>query len=324
MASCVIFGGSGYIGTHLAKRFVDNKRFEHIYVADIRKSPLEDHPQVTFIHCDVRNNIDDATLLSANPEWVFNFAAIHREPGHQPEEYFETNLKGAYSVCNYLEQTDCKNVVFTSSISVYGPTTGPTDETKFPNPITAYGGSKFPSELIHQKWQVRQSGRRLLVVRPGVVYGPGDPGNIMRMIQAIRKGYFMFPGAKSIYKSYAYIFGLLDSFEFLMDKKDLDFFTYNYVETPTETIGDVAGIVKKMFKSSAPIISLPNSLLRFAASIFQAILGPKNPIHPVRVKKAGTSTHIIPKNLKDIGFEFKYDFETSINDWMKVKPDDFS
>jgi len=41
---------------------------------------------------------------------------------------------------------------------------------------------------------------------------PGDPGNILRMIRAIKRGYFIFPGSRTVRKSYGYIEGLLDSF----------------------------------------------------------------------------------------------------------------
>ena len=60
-----------------------------------------------------------------------------------------------------------------------------------------------------------------------------------------------------------------------------------------------------------------------AAKLVQNILGSKNPIHPVRVKKAATSTHIVPQALIDIGFEFEYDFRKSLKHWRKVSPDDF-
>ena len=55
----------------------------------------------------------------------------------------------------------------------------------------------------------------------------------------------------------------------------------------------------------------------------QKILGFRNPVHPVRVKKAATPTHIIPLALKDKGFEFKFDFEASLSHWQWVAPEDF-
>lgn len=321
MSICVIFGGSGFVGTHLAQFFLKYKKFDHIHIADIKESPLRNLENISTSITDVRNKIKE-NLIPESPNWLFNLAAIHREPGHKGQEYFETNIKGARNVCNYAEKVNCKNIYFTSSIAVYGPCIEPTGETKLPMPVTPYGASKYPAELIHQNWLNKSEDRKLLISRPGVIYGPGDPGNIMRMIRAIRKGYFAFPGAKDIHKSYAYIYGFLDSVDFTMNCKER-LVTYNYVETPTETIDEISKTVKKIFNSKAPIISLPSKLLIPVSRILQVIAKNGNPIHPVRVKKAGTPTHIVPDVLKNLGFNFKYSFEKSILHWLEVHPEDF-
>ncbi|MFM7856497.1 MAG: NAD-dependent epimerase/dehydratase family protein, partial [Flammeovirgaceae bacterium] len=220
--------------------------------------------------------------------------AIHREPGHQADEYFETNLKGAENVCKFAEKIDCKNIFFTSSIAVYGLCIEPTDESKRPCPITPYGGSKYPAELIHQMWQNRDlTKRRLIISRPGVIFGPGDPGNIFRMIKAVKKGYFAFPGSPEIHKSYAYIFGFMESIQFMMNRHE-KMLIYNYVETPTQSIREIVEITKKTIGSRAPIISIPPWVLLFVSSILLKVYKKSNSIHPIRVKKAGTPTHIVP------------------------------
>ena len=319
----VIFGGAGYIGTHLAKHFIEDSKDHRVVIADIQPSELANHPQVSALHIDVRKPIPLDICKYGKPDWIFNLAAIHREPGHEPHEYFDTNIAGAENVCGYATAVMCQNIYFTSSISVYGPTTGPTPETARICPISPYGGSKFPAELIHKAWQQQGANRRLIIVRPGVVYGPKDPGNIGRMVHAIKKGYFAFPGSMDVKKSYAYIYGMLDSIRFTMARTE-PVITYNYVETPTESLGTIAHMVRDHVKSKAPILSLPTALLLPAAHLVQAIAGKRNPVHPVRVKKAGMSTHIVPQTLIDMGFEFKYPFKASLEHWNKVNPADFA
>lgn len=317
----VIFGGAGYIGTHLAQYALKTGLADKVVLADIQPSRIAGQPGIEYHKVDVREPIP-TSIVSESPSWIFNFAAIHREPGHKPYEYFETNLRGANTVCDFATQVGCKNIFFTSSISVYGPTSGPTDESAPICPISPYGGSKFPAELIHEKWMSMAPDRRLIVIRPGVVYGPEDPGNIGRMVKAIQKGYFAFPGSMDVYKSYAYIYGLLDSIRFTIDSGER-FVTYNYVETPTETLGAIANAVKKFVGSKAPILSLPTSILLPAARMVQAVAGNKNPVHPVRVRKASMSTHIIPAKLKSMGFPFKYTFASSLEHWRTIAPHDF-
>jgi nucleoside-diphosphate-sugar epimerase len=317
----VIFGGAGFIGTHLAQHFLKTGRFSHVHLADIRKSPLEGQPGISCSTTDVRESIP-SSLIDQTPEWIFNLAAIHREPGHEAYEYFDTNLAGARNVCEYAEAVSCSNIYFTSSIAVYGPTTGPTSESSPIQPTTPYGGSKYPAECIHQGWRRAGEGRRLMISRPGVVYGPGDPGNIMRMLRAIKKGYFAYPGNPDIKKSYAYIFGFIESVEFVMDRDDPEIIC-NYVETPTQPLKGIVEAAKKFLDCKALVFPLPLWFLVPASRLVQAVLGSRNPVHPVRVRKAATSTHIIPQTLLDLRFKFKYDFLSSLEHWRATTPEDF-
>jgi nucleoside-diphosphate-sugar epimerase len=322
MASCVIFGGGGFIGTHLARHLLNQGHFDHIHLADIRPSPLAGTPGITVSKTDVRGTIP-VDLTSQSPSWIFNLAAVHREPGHEPSEYFETNLPGAEHVCDYASQIGCRNLYFTSSISVYGPTTGPTSEQSEICPVSPYGGSKYPAEWIHRAWLAETPDRRLIICRPGVVYGPGDPGNILRMIRAIKRGYFAFPGSGQVYKSYAYIYGLLDSMLFCM-KQTEQLIVYNYVETPTERLVDVVGQAKSFLGSRAPVLPLPLWLLAPAATVVTVLTRGRSPLHPRRVQKAAMSTHIVPAWLIDHGFDFKYPFLRSLEHWRSVCPADFN
>ena len=321
MSTCIIFGGSGFVGTHLTRHFLKTGRFKHVHIADIRPTSLDGLPGVSYSRTDVRQPIFVGQTVSP-PDWIFNLAAIHREPGHDPQEYYATNLPGARNVCDFADQVKCDNIYFTSSISVYGPTTGPTDETAPIRPTTAYGSSKFPAEVIHQLWRDTQPGRRLLISRPGVLYGPGDPGNIMRMIKAIKRGYFAYPGSPKIMKSYGYIHGLADSIDFLIDS-GIPEITYNYAESPTEPLGQLVADIKHHLDCHACVVPLSLSVLLPISKAVQAVFGNSNPVHPVRVKKAATPTYIVPQQLIDLGFEFKYSFLDSLRHWQSVAPEDF-
>jgi nucleoside-diphosphate-sugar epimerase len=318
----VIFGGAGFIGSHLAQRLLASGRFDHVHLADLVLSPLDGREGVSVSITDVRHDIPE-DLVPEAPDWIFNFAAVHREPGHEASEYFDTNLAGARTVTRYAEAVGCPNIYFTSSIAVYGPTTGATDESAPICPVSPYGGSKYPAELIHEQWQARRPGRRLITCRPGVIYGPGDPGNILRMIRAIKRGYFAYPGSPAVSKSYGYIEGLLDSIEFVMGRSE-PLIRYNYVEHPTEPLGDLVRHVKAHLGSRAPVLPLPVSLLAPAAAVLQILTGGRGPIHPVRVKKAARPTHIVPRALIDMGFDFRFDFASSLADWQRQAPEDFN
>lgn len=321
MSTCVILGGNGYIGSRLARRFSDNRRFDRIIVADLRDNVTELPARVEYIPCDVRQPLA-RQLGDVHPDWIFNFAAVHREPGHERLEYFETNIPGARHCVEFAQRVDCRHILFTSSIASYGPTSGPTTEGNLNCPTTAYGISKLTAEWIHRTWRVAVAHRRLIICRPGVIYGPGDPGNILRMIRAVKRGYFVFPGSRNLMKSYGYIEGLLDSFEFTMDRSEPDL-TYNYVESETLPVGELVQVVKRVLGHSAPTIAIPLTVLALIAKVIQVATAGQSSIHPDRVRKVATSTHIVPAFLKSAGFNFRYDFESSLGHWRLAAPSDF-
>lgn len=320
MGTCLIIGGSGYVGHNWAKRLASRKRFDKLVVADIRPPSPSLAEGLEFAKCDVREPLP---LDGLHPEWLFNFAAVHREPGHAREEYFDTNVAGARNVCAFAERAGCQNILFTSSIAVYGPTPRPTCETSSLHPASPYGISKLCAELIHEMWYRSGECRRLYICRPGVVYGPGDPGNILRMIRAIQKGYFVFPGSKQLRKSYGYIEGLLDSFEFMMARQEAQL-TYNYVERQTEPLGTLVRLIQEHVGRKIPTFTAPLPLLEAVAAVAQLLTRGRSPLHPMRVRKTAMSTHIIPETLSKMGFPFRYDFPASLQDWAKKAPEDFS
>lgn len=324
MSSALIFGGAGYVGMWTWKRLLD--RFDRIILVDQRPVQESLPEKIEFVQCDVRDRdqlkSQVAPLLPGDTEWIFHYSAVHREPGHTYEEYFDTNIPGAEHVTEFAAEHGIPNIFFTSSIAVYGPSHNAIDELAPKYPNSGYGVSKLAAELIHERWAAASPERRLIISRPGVIYGPGDPGNILRMIRAVKKGFFFFPGSPNIHKSYAYIEGLLDSIEFTMARSD-KVIHYNYVETPTEPLSELVVHIEEFFDKKSKTIRLPLGLLIPVAHLIQFVTEGKSTIHPKRVRKAAMPTYIIPQTLIDLGFDFKYDFRTSLTDWKLKSPEDF-
>ncbi len=323
---CVLFGGAGYIGTKAIERFIENKMFDRIIVCDIKPTPVRSEI-VDYYNIDVRGIIDLELKfdIDIDQSWIYNLAAIHREPGHEREEYFDTNIPGAENINQFAEKVGIKNILFTSSIAPYGRSLDQRKESSQLYAETPYGVSKAIAEKIHQVWQAKDESRNLIIVRPSVIYGPGDPGNVLRMIKGLQKGTFLFPGSTEIIKAHGYVYGLIDSFLFAMEKQD-KLIVYNYTENPVVPIGEMCSIVKQLLCIKKPTIKAPMWALvtmAFFIQIFGGLIGKKSSIHPVRVKKAAFPTNIKPQWLIDNGFEFKYGFEKSIKHWKNISPEDF-
>src|SRR5207248_1642168 len=113
--SAIVFGGAGFVGSHLIRELAAGGARE-IVCADL-ESPRTRLDGVRYVQCDVRSPID----VDGHFDVAFNLAAVHRTPGHADHEYFETNVEGARNVTDFCRRRDVSEIVFTSSISVYGP-----------------------------------------------------------------------------------------------------------------------------------------------------------------------------------------------------------
>ena len=328
--TAIIFGGAGYIGSNLLNYLIDNNVFDKYYVFDIK--PLinfEDElksNKVEFKNVDVRHEIDVyLDGIDKVSSWIFNFAAIHREPGHGYNEYFDTNIPGAENVNDFARNTGIKNLFFTSSIAPYGKSMEERTEQSALYPETAYGISKAFAEKTHQQWLAEENDRKLIIVRPSVIYGPMDPGNVYRMVKSLSNGTFVLPDGGQVIKSYGYVFGLIESMLFTIEQKKR-LIIYNYAENPVIPLHEMAAVVKNELNIKKPTLKLPVWLLAIIAGVLQIgfkLLGKKNDIHPVRVRKAGFPTNIKPQYLIDNGFKFKYGFQKSLKHWREVSPKDF-
>ncbi len=326
--TAVIFGGSGYIGSNMLSVFLERNTFDRYLVCDIQ--PLlgyEGESRVHFHFVDVRKPIQlELGIVEQQASWIFNFAAIHREPGHEFREYFDTNIPGAEHINDFARATKIRNIVFTSSIAPYGKSLEKRTQASPLYPETAYGISKAMAEKIHQTWLSEDSTRRLIIIRPSVIFGPRDPGNVYRMIKALKKGTFILPNGGKVIKAYGYIFGLIDSIYFTMAMKDKPLIIYNYAENPLVPLNEMVQIIKKELNYKKPTFSFSVRLLAIIAYIFMGIskiAGKKPDIHPVRVKKAGFPTNIEPRFLIEHNFEFKYDLLNALKHWKSIAPEDF-
>jgi hypothetical protein len=142
------------------------------------------------------------------------------------------------------------------------------------------------------------------------------------MIRAIRRGVFVFPGDRRVRKSYGYVVGLIESFDFALARSE-PLIVYNYVERETETLESLVRAVQDEFKCRRPLPSLPVPLVAGAAYAAQVITRGRSPAHPIRVRKAATPTHIVPRWLMENGFDFQFDFRSSLTHWRSVAPEDF-
>lgn len=323
----IIFGGSGFIGTHLIHLLRNEcvKPGDRIYDLDIVMpgeegvvpGVVENNAGVEYVRLDVRKPIELDFKPTAD-DVIFNLAAVHRTPGHLDQEYFETNIRGAENVTAFAEKYGINKILFTSSIAPYGAAEELKDETTLPMPNVPYGISKLVAEKIHQMWQVKDERRELTIVRPGIVYGKGEHGNMTRLYKGMKGHYFMYTGRKDTIKACIYVKELVLFFKHrMLDNTFPGTDVFNCTFEPAYNIEQICETIKKATGLKYRIPLIPGGLLMTAATILGPIGGKKVGIHPARVKKLMISTNICGKKLADSGYKFHYSLEESFMDWFE-------
>jgi nucleoside-diphosphate-sugar epimerase len=340
MISTVIFGGSGFIGCFFADYLLANNLFDKVYLYDLESWKDKSFPyrtelldkygdKVEFVHGDVREAIMWKPTEPVG--FIANLAAVHREPGHADWEYFKANLCGAENVTAWAEHVDCDNIAFTSSISPYGISEDVKDETTLPVPVTAYGSSKLAAEKIHLVWQARDAAnRKLVIARPGVVFGPGEGGNVTRLIKAVRKGYFFYMANRDTRKAGIYVKELCNAIWWvhqLQLQQGKGVLLFNGSMNPGPSISEYVAAVKKVAGIRRFVPNVPYLLLLCAAYGIDIITKPlriNHPFSPVRIRKLVRSNNILPNFLINSGYQYLFTLESAMHDWKKDCPQEWT
>lgn len=315
-AQAIVFGGAGFIGTHLLTRLVGSKQYDRIISVDIGK-PRARVEGVEYVHCDVREPIDPQ-LGGGSPADIFNLAAIHVTPGHADGEYYYTNVLGAVNVCRFANETGSQSIIFTSSISIYGPSEAALDEDATPAPVSAYGRSKLSAEAIHRLWQSEASTRRLTIVRPAVIYGLYEQGNFTRLSRLLERRAFVYPGRTDTIKSCGYVEDLVSSMIFMASRND-GISIFNFCYERRYTISAICSAFSQAAGYAQPWLTIPIWFMNLAVLPFEMLhaVGIKTGINRDRIKKLWFSTNIIPKRLIASGFRFDHDLVSSLSEWKR-------
>ena len=283
-----VIGGSGFVGTNLCKQLaLKQQDFE---IIDLKMS--NQFPEKSKI-ADVR---DAETLRNTiTGDVVVNLAAVHRDDIRDKTEYQRTNVDGAENVALVCEEKGIDKIVFTSTVAVYGFADPGTDENGAISPFNEYGRTKFEAEEKFRKWHAKGN-NSLIIVRPTVIFGEGNRGNVFNLLNQIASGKFLMVGKGKNKKSMAYIGNIVAFLEacIITEQK---YGVYNYVDTPDLTMNELVSKVRSKLKGKTGVgPRLPywlGLIVGYTADIIVKLSGRNLPVSSIRVKKFASSTEFM-------------------------------
>ncbi len=305
----LVIGGSGFIGSRLIELLIgDNHVVTNL---DLRASAK--FPELTTLG-DVRNS-EDVRAAATSCDAIINLAAEHRDDVRPLSLYESVNVGGAHVVADCAAELGISRIMFTSSVAVYGLDKVSPDETSPTEPFNEYSRTKLAAEQILTKWVEADGTRSLVIVRPSVVFGEGNRGNVDALIRAIASRRFIMTGRGSNRKSMSYV-GNVSAF--LASRLDSTPGThlFNYADTPDLTSREIVDTICAALKVTLLVpVALPLLLSVMAGYVFDVVAkltGKSMPISAIRVRKFCAETSVGTNRLRSSGFVAPFELRTAL------------
>ncbi len=300
-----LIGGSGFVGTRLLGLLGEQP--EKYTLRNIDKQQSHFFPHVTQL-ADVR----DAEALRekiAGSDVVVLLAAEHRDDVSPVSLYYDVNVGGMKNVLEAMLATGVRRLVFTSSVAVYGLNKENPDETHPADPFNHYGKSKWQAEEVLQQWHAEHPDFNIGILRPTVIFGERNRGNVFNLLRQISSGRFLMIGGGRNRKSMAYVGNIVSFIRFLIDEKTEGYNVYNYVDKPDFTMNELVFHVSEVLGKHIPTTHFPYWLGMLGGKCFDllaAITRKKLTISSVRVKKFCATTQFDARKAHASGFSAPY------------------
>jgi dihydroflavonol-4-reductase len=188
----LITGTTGFIGPYLVKRLVSQGHRCRCLVRQSNSKKTIFEPSVEQVHGDI-TDIKSLEGIADGMDCLFHLATLGHMSNFRVDEdmFMQVNLLGTRNIMKEALKAGVKKIVHCSSVAAMGICSDmPATEETACNPHHAYGRSKFKAEEEVLR-MAADSGLPAVIVRFSMVYGPGDPRDMLKLTRLAKKG--MFP-----------------------------------------------------------------------------------------------------------------------------------
>lgn len=319
MTNITLIGGSGFVGTRLIELLKDEYQIRNI---DKRESHFHNDITVTG---DVRDQTSVSRHL-AGADLVVLLAAEHRDDVSPVSLYYDVNVGGMRNVLEAMETNGVKRIVFTSSVAVYGLNKKNPDEDHPADPFNHYGKSKWQAEQVLRQWYETHPDWNINILRPTVIFGERNRGNVYNLLKQISGGKFLMVGKGKNKKSMAYVGNIVSFIRFLIEQKTTGYNVYNYVDKPDFDMNQLVSHVGDVLGKPIPSTHLPYWLGMcggYGFDLLARLTGKKLSVSSVRVKKFCATTRFDAAKAHASGFKAPYTLEEGLERTLRFEFVDF-
>jgi len=311
---CVV-GGSGFVGTRLIDLLI-----KQVDVKIFDKQNSNAYPELVTIG----NVLDKDALKLAlrGVDLVVLLAAEHRDDVSPTSLYYDVNVQGASNVLEAMDANGINNIVFTSSVAIYGLDKNNPDETHPADPFNHYGKSKWQAEEVLRVWHQKNKDTSLTIIRPTVIFGEANRGNVYNLLKQIASGRFLMIGGGRNVKSMSYVGNIAAFLKYLIETQSVGYRIFNYADKPDFTTQNLVENVEKALGRKLPPIHIPYALGLlggYGFDVLAFVTRKKLSVSSVRVKKFCATTEFSSKNIQTIGFVAPYSIEEGLQRTIKTE-----
>jgi len=206
--------------------------------------------------------------------------------GSYPDEYYNINTELTKKVFDAFLVSNAKVFITLSSVkAVADEVEGELSEEATPNPTTHYGKSKLFAEEHILSHSIPE-GKRVYVLRPCMINGPGNKGNLNLLYKLVSKGILWPLGAFENKRSFCSIDNLMFIIRELIERDDIPSGIYNVADDETFSTNQVVRLIAESKGKSARILNLSKSFIRAIARLGNFL---KLPLNTERLRKLTVS-----------------------------------
>ena len=305
-----MIGASGFVGTRLIDLLKDDKQYE---IKNIDLQPSHFFNDITVIGDKREQEKIDSELKGYDA--VVLLAAQHRDDVSPTSLYYDTNVGGMEVTLRAMEKNGIKRIVFFSSVAVYGLNKENPDENHPADPFNHYGKSKWQAEQVLQKWYETHADWNIDIIRPTVIFGERNRGNVYNLLKQISSGKFLMVGNGKNRKSMAYVGNIVAFVKYMIDNVTDGYNVFNYIDKPDTDMNNLVAHVSKVLNKHIPATHFPYWLGMLGGYCFDAlafVTRKKLTVSSVRVKKFCATTEFDATKVHSCGFKAPFTLEEGL------------